>query len=94
MPKWLVSRKASTIVIISIVGLVLGSFLSGALLAMPDSVVKTTFTYPFEIISIGYPNPLLIDLVIFKFQIGIQLQLTLLSFVGLGISLWMYRWFE
>ena len=110
MPKWLVKRKASTLILITITGLLIGSFLSSAMSHMPDSVVKTTFTYPISI-NIGGDTPIrlangtltepqsmntphIFDLGFIKFVFGFKIMINLFSFVGLAIALWMYRWYE
>ena len=109
MPKWLVNRKISTLILITLVGLLVGSFLSSAMGHLPDSVVKTTFTYPISINiggdtviphvdgaveAVSTNTPHVFDLGFIKFIFGFKIMINLLSFVGIAISLWMYRWFE
>lgn len=93
MPKWLVNRKPTTLILITVVGLLIGSFMSEALSGMWDNPVKAIFTFALPI-SIGYPEPLTIDLMFFKFKAGIQIHLTLLSLVGVAVGFWIYRWYE
>ena len=93
MPKWYVNRKPATLLLVTVIGLLIGSLLSGAMSGMYDNVVKTIFTFPVTI-GIGYPEPWALDLAFIKFKIGFQLHLTLLSFVGVVVGLWIYRWYE
>jgi len=81
------------VVLVTVVGLVIGTYLSLLIGLIPGDyvVIKEIFTFNFIPLSIGYPNALLVDIGAVKFQFGLQTQFNLLSFVGIVIALWVYR---
>lgn len=89
-------KNFTTLVLVVIVGILIGSYLNSLIGMIPggDNVVKTLFTYNFINFGIGYPNPLLINLDAIKFQIGIQMKFSLLSVLGLFLSLYFFRWYR
>jgi hypothetical protein len=98
MPGLLKDRSLSALIITIVVGVIFGSFLNSIVMALPGgaNVVKTFFTHS---ISFGIGDfinnkPLLIDLAAIKFQIGFMVKFSLLSLIGLVVSLYMFRWYR
>ena len=92
-------RNIWTLVLVVIVGLLIGSYLGILIGLMPggNNVVKTFFTYNFISFGVGdFVNnkTLLIDLAAIKFQLGFQMKVNLLSLVGVGVSLYLFRWYK
>jgi hypothetical protein len=91
-------RSLSALIITIIVGIVIGSFFNSFVAMLPGgtNVVKTFFTHSIPIGIGDFVNnkPLLIDLAAIKFQIGFQIRFSLLSFIGLVVSLYMFRWYR
>ncbi len=88
-------KNLSTLVLVVIVGILIGSYLNSLIGMIPgDNVVKTFFTYNFINFGIGFPSPLLIDLNAIKFQAGIQMKFSLLSVIGVFLSLYFFRWYK
>jgi hypothetical protein len=96
MPKWLEDRKLSTLILITIVGFIIGSYLSLLIGMIPgeSNVVKELFTFNFLPISIGYPEPVSVNIDALKFQFGFQTNINMMSIVGVVIALWAYRWYK
>ncbi|HUI92150.1 MAG TPA: DUF4321 domain-containing protein [Chitinivibrionales bacterium] len=91
-------RNIWTLILIVIVGILIGAYLSTLFTLIPGSsnVVKNLFTYN---ISFGFGDfvnnkPLLIDLAAIKFQLGFQMKFNLLSLVGVALSLYLFRWYR
>ena len=75
------------------IGLIAGSFLTQLFGFFPDNVVKEFFT---KSVSFGFgfsPDGVIIDLSAIKFKLGFTCSFSLLSFVGVGVSLYMFRWY-
>ena len=91
-------KSLPALILFLIIGIVIGSFLNGIVAILPGgaSVVKTFFTYtvPFGIGDFVNNKPLLIDLAAIKFQVGFQIKFSLLSIIGLIVSLYMFRWYR
>ncbi len=89
-------RNFGTLLLVVIVGILIGSYLSALIALIPgeNNVAKTFFTYNFISFGIGFPNPLFLDLAAFKFQIGFQMKFNLFSVIGLFISLYFFRWYK
>jgi hypothetical protein len=92
-------RNIGTLILVGVVGILVGSYLNTLVGLMPGggNVVKTFFTYNFISFGIGdFVNnkPILIDLDAIKFQIGFQMKFSLLSIIGLFISLYLFRWYR
>jgi len=87
------SMSISMLVLITVVGLIVGSYLSLLIGMIPGDyvVVKELFTSNFLPISLGYPNPISIDIGAIKFQFGIQMQFNLMSILGVIAALYFYR---
>jgi hypothetical protein len=87
------NRSTGFWVLLSIAGMVTGTVLGEAIGAiLPDSstALKTFFSGSLDL-SLG---PLKIDLVVFRFALEeIGLKVNLMSFVGLVITGFLYRWF-
>ncbi len=96
MPK---QRKIGTMILVVIVGILIGSYLNSLFVALlpQGNVVKTFFTHNFISFGVGdFENnkPLLIDLDAIKFQFGFRLKFSLLSIIGVFVSLYLFRWYE
>ena len=96
MAKWLEDRKISTLILVTIVGFIVGSYLSLLIGMIPGNyvVVKELFTFNFLPVSIGYPNPFSVDIGAIKFQFGFKADVNIMSIVGVVIALWAYRWYK
>jgi hypothetical protein len=91
-------RSLAALIFFIVIGIIIGSFLNSFVAMLPGgpNVVKTFFTYtvPFGIGDFVDNKPLLIDLAAIKFQIGFQIKFSLLSIIGLIVSLYMFRWYR
>jgi hypothetical protein len=91
-------RSLSALIVTIILGIILGSFLNSFVMALPGgtNVVKTFFTHSisFGIGDFVNNKPLLIDLAAVKFQIGFMVKFSLLSLIGLVVSLYLFRWYR
>ena len=90
-------KKFSTILLVVIIGVLIGSYLNALVSMMipgDGNVVKTLFTYPIIDFGVGFPNPLLINLEAVKFQIGFQMKFSFLSIIGVFVSLHIFRWYH
>lgn len=89
-------RNISTLTLVVVVGILIGSYLNYLIGLLPggNNVVKTFFTYNFINFGVGYPQPLLIDLNAIKFHIGFQMKFSLLSVLGVFLSLYFFRWYK
>ena len=89
-------RNFWTLVLIVIVGILIGSYLSALIALIPggNNVVKTFFTYNFISFGLGFPHPLYIDLSAVKFQFGFQMKFNLFSVIGIFVSLYFFRWYK
>ncbi len=90
-------KKISTLILVVIVGILIGSYLNmlvGMLPGGTTNVVKNFFTFNFIDFGAGYPHPLHIDLSAIKFQFGFQMRFSLLSVIGVFLSLYFFRWFK
>jgi hypothetical protein len=89
-------RNFGTLLLIVFVGILIGSYLNsfiGILLPATNNVVKTLFTYSLDF-GFGFPHALVFDLDALKFQIGFQMKFSLLSVIGIFISLYLFRWYK
>jgi hypothetical protein len=91
-------RSLSALIITIIMGVIIGSFLNSFVMALPGgtNVVKTFFTHSISFGVGDFVNnkPLLIDLAALKFQIGFMVRFSLLSLIGLIVSLYIFRWYR
>ncbi|NLG17471.1 MAG: DUF4321 domain-containing protein [Fibrobacter sp.] len=91
-------KRTTTIVLVVLVGILIGSYLNSIVAMLPggQSVVKTFFTYsiPFGIGDFVNNKPVLIDLYAIKFQFGFMIKFSLLSIIGIFISLYFFRWYR
>ncbi|MBN1984247.1 MAG: DUF4321 domain-containing protein [Chitinivibrionales bacterium] len=88
-------KKFSTLFLIVLVGIIIGSYLNTLISMIPigqNNVVKTFFTYNF--IDFGYTNPFMINLDAIKIQFGFQIKFSLLSILGIILSLYFFRWYR
>jgi hypothetical protein len=89
-------RKVGTLALIVLLGIVMGAFVSALLerlLPGGSNVVKTFFTYSLPF-GVGYPNPVHVDLMAIKFQFGFKFEFTMLSILGVFLSLYFFRWYR
>ncbi len=90
------NANVGVLILITVIGLVLGSFFSvliEALLKLVSSEggnVLGIFVWSVPI-GIGVPNPVLIDLNALKFQFGFQLNINAMSFLGLWLAHKFYK---
>jgi hypothetical protein len=91
-------KPLSALVFFIIIGIIIGSYLNSLIGMLPggSNVVKTFFTYSFPIGIGDFVNnkPLLIDLEAIKFQIGFQLRISLLTIIGIIVSVYLFRWYR
>jgi hypothetical protein len=91
-------KPLSALVFFIIIGIIIGSYLNSLIGMLPggSNVVKTFFTYSFPIGIGDFVNnkPLLIDLEAIKFQIGFQLRISLLTVIGIIVSVYLFRWYR
>lgn len=89
-------RNFWTLVLVVVVGILIGSYLSTLIGLIPggNNVVKTFFTYNFISFGFGFPHPLYIDISAVKFQFGFQMKFNLFSVIGIFVSLYFFRWYK
>ncbi|MDO5576783.1 MAG: DUF4321 domain-containing protein [Fibrobacter sp.] len=91
-------KRISTLILVVLVGILIGSFLNSLVEMIPggENVFKTFFTYsiPFGIGDFVHNKPLIIDLNAIKFQFGFMIRFSLLSILGIFVSLYMFRWYR
>jgi len=91
-------KRISTLVLVVIIGILIGSYLNSFVEIMPggENVVKTFFTYSIPVGIGDFVNnkPVLVDLNAIKFQIGFMFKFSLLSIIGIFISLYFFRWYR
>jgi hypothetical protein len=91
-------KRITTLVLVVFVGVLIGSYLNSIVTMLPvgENVVKTFFTYsiPFGIGDFVHNKPMLIDLNAIKFQFGFMFRFSLLSIIGVFISLYFFRWYR
>jgi hypothetical protein len=96
MAKRLENVRISMLILVTLIGFIIGSYLSLLIGMIPGDyvVVKELFTFNLLPISIGYPSPAAVDLSAVKFQFGFQLEINIMSIIGVFIALWAYRWYK
>ncbi|MFP4163124.1 MAG: DUF4321 domain-containing protein [Chitinispirillaceae bacterium] len=91
-------KRISTLILVVLVGILIGSYLNAAIQMLPggENVVRTFFTYtvPFGIGDFENNNPVLVDLNAIRFQLGFQIKFSLLSILGIVLSLYFFRWYK
>ena len=91
-------KRITTLVLVVFIGILIGSYLNSIVVMLPvgKNVVKTFFTYsiPFGIGDFVHNKPLLIDLNAIKFQFGFMFRFSLLSIIGVFVSLYFFRWYR
>ncbi len=82
------------LLLITLIGLILGSYTS----LIIDSILQlisgenaglnpiSFFTTTLLPIKFGYPDPINLDLGVLKFNIGVQLDINIISFLGIWLS--------
>lgn len=98
MAALLKDKPLSALLVATIIGIIIGSYLNSIFQMLPggNTVVKTFFTYsiPVGIGDFVQNKPLLLDLGALKFQIGFQIKFSLMSLIGLIVSLYLFRWYR
>jgi len=91
-------KRTSTLILVIIVGVLIGAYLNAIVEMLPGgtNVVKTFFTwsFPFGVGDFVHNKAVLLDLNAIKFQIGFQIKFSLLSIIGIFISLYFFRWYK
>ncbi len=89
-------KNISTLILVVFVGILVGSYLNSLFGLIPgeNNVVKNFFTYNIINFGIGFPHPLVINLEAIKLQIGFQMKFSLLSVLGIFLSLYFFRWYK
>ncbi len=89
-------KNITTLILVVIIGILIGSYLNSLIGMIPggNNVVKTFFTYNFINFGIGFPHPFVINLDAIKLQFGIQMKFSLLSIIGVFLSLYFFRWYK
>lgn len=89
-------KSVGTLVLVVIIGILIGSYLNTILgLLLPDNnVVRTLFTYNFINFGVGFPHAVILDLDAIKLQFGMQMKFSLMSVVGVFMSLYFFRWYK
>ncbi len=91
-------KRFSTLLLVVLIGILIGSYLNSIVEMLPigDNVVKTFFTLsrPFGIGDFENNQPVLIDLNAIKFQFGFMFRFSLLSIIGVFVSLYLFRWYR
>ncbi len=91
-------KRISTLIIVVLIGILIGSYLNSIVKMLPggESVVKTFFTYsiPFGVGDFVNNKPVLINLHAIRFQFGFLIEFSLLSIIGIFISLYFFRWYR
>ncbi|HEX3019460.1 MAG TPA: DUF4321 domain-containing protein [Chitinispirillaceae bacterium] len=91
-------KRVSTLVIVVLVGILIGSYLNSIVKMLPggESVVKTFFTYsiPFGVGDFVNNKPILVNLHAIRFQFGFMIEFSLLSIIGIFVSLYFFRWYR
>jgi len=94
----LLEKRISTLILVVLVGILIGSFLNSMIEMIPggENVFKTFFTYsiPFGIGDVANNKPVLVDLHAIKFQFGFMIRFSLLSIIGIFVSLYLFRWYR
>jgi len=94
----LLEKRISTLILVVLVGILIGSFLNSMIEMIPggENVFKTFFTYsiPFGIGDVANNRPVLVDLHAIKFQFGFMIRFSLLSIIGIFVSLYLFRWYR
>jgi len=85
-------KKFGTLVLIVLFGVIAGALMSELIKLIPvgDNVFKTFFTHPLEF---GLDN-IAVNLIALKFHFGIKFQFTLMSIIGVFLSLYFFRWYK
>lgn len=90
-------KSFGTLILVVIIGILIGSYLNsliGILMPGSNNVVKTLFTYNFINFGVGFPHAFVFDLDALKFQFGFQMKFSLLSIIGIFVSLYLFRWYK
>jgi hypothetical protein len=91
-------KPLGALILIVIIGIIIGSYLNSILEMLPGggNVVKTFFTYsiPVGIGDFVHDKAMFVDLAAIKFQFGFQIKISLMSIIGLIVSLYLFRWYR
>jgi hypothetical protein len=89
-------KPFSALIFFIIIGIIIGSYLNSLMGMLPGNVVKTFFTYSIPIGIGDFVNnkPILINLDAIKFQLGFQLHISLMTIIGIIVSIYLFRWYR
>jgi len=96
-------KKIGTLIVVVLVGIIIGALLNAIIEQVGiklggENVVMRFFTYtiPFGVggFDEGHPAPVIIDFAAIKFQIGVQFRFSLMSILGVFLSLYFFRWYK
>jgi hypothetical protein len=89
-------KPLSALIFFVLIGIIIGSYLNSLMGMLPGGVVKTFFTYsiPIGIGDFITNKPVLIDLSAIKFQFGFQLRISLMTIIGIIVSIYLFRWYR
>jgi hypothetical protein len=91
-------KPFSTLMFFIIIGIIIGSYLNSLIGMLPggSNVVKTFFTFsvPIGIGDFVNNKPVLVDLNAIKFQIGFQLRISLMTIIGIIVSIYLFKWYR
>ncbi|MBN2188814.1 MAG: DUF4321 domain-containing protein [Chitinispirillaceae bacterium] len=98
MAALLKDKPLSGLVFFIFIGIIIGSYLNSLMGMLPGgtNVVKTFFTFsiPIGIGDFASNKPVLIDLNAIKFQIGFQLRISLMTVIGIIVSIYLFKWYR
>ena len=90
-------KRISTLILVVLTGILIGSYLNSIVQMLPvgNNVVKMFFTssIPIGVGDFVHNKPVLIDLNAVKFQFGFMFRFSLLSVIGVFVSLYLFRWY-
>lgn len=86
-------KKVGTLILVVLLGIIMGAFLSElikVIFAGNQNVFVTFFTYtiPFGLEKIA------VNFAAIKFQFGLQFEFSLMSIIGVFLSLYFFRWYK
>ena len=90
-------KRFTTLLLVVLIGILIGSFINSMVEMVPgENVVKTFFTYAitFGVGDFVNNNPILIDFNAIRFHLGFQIRFSALSVLGVIVSLYIFRWYK
>ena len=88
-------KPLGVLILVVVIGLIIGSVLGQAIGSLlPESTPKT-FLLGSYCPSFGFDQgPLLIDLYVIKFKLGLKFTFNIIGLIGLAISVYIFRWYK